>query len=226
MNQVELYCISGLAANKTLFSRLQLSESITIHSINFRMPEPGESLRDYAIRLGQQITHDRISLLGVSFGGMLVAELGKYLKTHSTIKVDEVIIVSSVLNEASFPWFMNLGCRFRLYKILPYKLINRVGERFVGFDKNCTKEELEIKINMLKSTDWQMLKRQLYMIMQWQANNMDLPVHHIHGDADKLFPVRLVKPQYIINGGNHFMVYQKAGEISQIISKILFRDLN
>lgn len=224
MNQVELYCISGLAANKNLFSRLQLSANVSIHPIAFQMPETKESLRDYAIRLGQQISHDRVSLLGVSFGGMLVTELAKYLKTHTTIIVDEVIIISSVLNAASFPWFMNLGCRFRLYKILPYKMINRVGERFVGFDKNCTKEELEIKINMLKSTDWQMLKRQLYMIMQWQATHSDLSVHHIHGDADKLFPLKRVKPQYIINGGNHFMVYQKAVEISQIVRKILIKD--
>lgn len=223
MNSVELYCISGLAANNTLFSRLDLGKNIRVHTIHFRMPDANESLRDYAIRLGQQISHDRISLLGVSFGGMLVAELAKYLKAETSVTVDEVIIISSVLNASSFPWFMHLANRMKLYKILPYRMINKVGERFVGFDKNCTKEELELKINMLKSTDWQMLKRQLYMIMQWRATAYELKIHHIHGNADKLFPVKLVKPQYIINGGNHFMVYQKAAEISGIISKILVK---
>ncbi|MGK6351614.1 hypothetical protein [Parapedobacter sp. DT-150] len=43
---------------------------------------------------------------------------------------------------------------------------------------------------------------------------------HIHGTADRILPFRFVKADYVIPGGSHLMVVNRAKEISDIIAGI------
>ena len=45
-------------------------------------PEKGESLASYAKRMSQRVEHKNPVLLGVSFGGILVQEMAKYLRVR------------------------------------------------------------------------------------------------------------------------------------------------
>jgi hypothetical protein len=40
---------------------------------------------------------------------------------------------------------------------------------------------------------------------------------HIHGTADDILPIKYTTPNYVIEGGSHFMVYAKAAEIMAFI---------
>jgi len=44
---------------------------------------------------------------------------------------------------------------------------------------------------------------------------------HIHGDQDRIFPIKNIKPDYVIKGGTHMMVWNRADEISAIINGLL-----
>ena len=52
------------------------------------------TISEYALKMTQEITHENPILVGVSFGGMLVQEMARHIKTR------KVIVVSSVKNES------------------------------------------------------------------------------------------------------------------------------
>jgi hypothetical protein len=46
-------------------------------------------------------------------------------------------------------------------------------------------------------------------------------VIRIHGSKDKLFPLRNTHADYVIEGGEHFMIVQRGEEISLLLNKLL-----
>ncbi|EPR73601.1 hypothetical protein ADIWIN_1631 [Winogradskyella psychrotolerans RS-3] len=70
----------GMAANPTIFEHIKLpQEDYEIHWLEWQIPDINETLNAYAQRMCKFIEHDDIVLLGVSFGGILVQEMSKFL---------------------------------------------------------------------------------------------------------------------------------------------------
>jgi pimeloyl-ACP methyl ester carboxylesterase len=66
------YFISGLGADKRIFSKLKLNEKINIIHIDWITHNKNESLAAYAERLSNVIDITQpFALVGVSFGGMI-----------------------------------------------------------------------------------------------------------------------------------------------------------
>jgi pimeloyl-ACP methyl ester carboxylesterase len=190
-----IYCISGLGADERAFSRLQLPGT-DLHFIKWIDPEPNESFTDYAKRMSCFITEPEPIIIGLSFGGMLAVELTKL------IKVKKLILISSVKTRNEEPWWM----RTLLYPIENY---------FLG---THTKPEKKLANHFRETVNKEYLKWAIHQIVNW--SNVTIPPNclHIHGNADKLFPIRYVKADYVIDKGSHFMVFNKADEIGRIIS--------
>jgi alpha/beta superfamily hydrolase len=55
-------------------------------------------------------------------------------------------------------------------------------------------------------------------IVNWKNEIIPENTIHIHGNADKILPIRFVKPDYTINKAGHFMIVHNAREIDVIIS--------
>jgi hypothetical protein len=58
-------------------------------------------------------------------------------------------------------------------------------------------------------------------VVNWKNTTIAAPVIHLHGNADNLLPLRFVQANYIIAGGDHFMVGTKAKKLSEIIIKLI-----
>ena len=65
--------------------------------LEWELPLDNESLSEYAQRISKKVTHKNPVLIGVSFGGILVQEMAKFLE------VSKVIIISSVKSNLEFP---------------------------------------------------------------------------------------------------------------------------
>jgi hypothetical protein len=52
---------------------------------------------------------------------------------------------------------------------------------------------------------------------QWQPPNL----FQIHGDADRMFPVRNLSPTHVIRNGGHLMIINKAAEVNAALKEIL-----
>ena len=86
-NLTHIYLMPGLAANPLIFEYIKLpEEKYKIHWLEWQIPEKTETLQDYAKRMCKFIEHDNIVLLGVSFGGILVQEMSKYIKLKRLLK--------------------------------------------------------------------------------------------------------------------------------------------
>ena len=187
-------------------------------------------MRTYALRLVEQVSHKEIVLLGVSFGGMLASELSSIdhenRSTGNTVsglpfRVLKTIIISSCSHHEQLPALMHWTAKTKLHKAVPYSLIlrNKTLNRFV-FDLKSKKEELYLKRIMLNSTGIELIKRSVHIILNWKTHRHPQVVH-IHGTSDRLLLPGKIKPDYWVEGGGHFMVWNRAGEINEILQKLL-----
>ncbi|MCU0404936.1 MAG: alpha/beta hydrolase [Chitinophagaceae bacterium] len=213
MADQHIYCISGLGADFRIFSKLKIPGA-ELHGIEWKMPENHDTLPAFAATLCRQIKHENALLLGVSFGGMLSVEIQKILQLR------KVIIVSSCKTRNELPAYMRTAGKIGLHKVIPYWSVtqNKQLNRFI-FDTRSREEELYLKRMMLAETRIEFIKRSVNMILHWQNKSCPGNVVHIHGKADKLLLPRNVKADYWIEDGGHFMIWNLADRISEIITK-------
>jgi pimeloyl-ACP methyl ester carboxylesterase len=225
--KLQVYCISGLGADRRIFSKLKL-ENADLHFIDWTLPEQGDTMRSYALTLAKQVKHEEIVLVGVSFGGMLATELTTISKENSLtddpafpFRIIKTFIISTCKTHRQFPLPMRWASYVKLHKAAPYSLILRNSRlnRFV-FDLKSRDEELYLKRLMLDSTNLELIKRSVNIIFNWKAEP-EADVIHIHGTADRLFPARNIKADHWVKDGGHFMVWNKAHEISGIMQDAL-----
>ncbi|WP_343522085.1 alpha/beta hydrolase [Pedobacter sp.] len=211
------YFISGLGADKRIFSKLKLNEKIKIIHIDWIDPVKNESLAAYARRLSKMIDQSQpFALIGVSFGGMIAVEIAKVLNPLTTI------IISSTMLSTHLPAIYRLAGKLGLLKLIPAKLLkssNKFTQNYYFGTRSSSEETLLGKI--IKDTDPYFLKWAIGSILSWENKVKPERIFHIHGTNDKILYSKKSKPDFVIQKGTHFMVYQNAREISEIIDEMI-----
>lgn len=208
----EIVLISGLGADKRVFNFLDLSGYKT-HCIEWLDPLEDESIENYATRLRTQITIDNPVIIGVSFGGVMAIEIGKQ------IPVKKIILISSVENKTEIPLQNRWIGIFKLNKIIPAKLFNKVNDGMFWFFGVENENEKQLLRNIMGDTNPVFLKWGVDRLLNWRNETEPANVVSIHGSEDRLFPGK--KADYIIEGGGHLMIINKSEEISVIVRKEL-----
>lgn len=163
----------------------------------------------------EKIQHPSPVLLGVSFGGMIAIEIAKQ------IPLAKLIIVSSIKTANELPRWMKLTGKFQLHKILPtrsYKITERYDNRRLGISNE---EELKLVNAYREKMDPVYYNWAVHQVLSGKNNWYPGDIVHIHGDHDKIFPVKNLNPTHIIQGGSHIMMLNKAQEVSQCINSVL-----
>jgi pimeloyl-ACP methyl ester carboxylesterase len=210
----KVYFISGLGADKRVFSFLDLSFCEPVY-IDWLPPLANESLEQYALRLRQQIPGNRPVIVGISLGGMLVTEMAKADKDIKGI------IISSNKTAAEFPGYLRIGSYVPVYKWMPAALTKQmmmISKRILGAKG---KEQQEVLKQIIRDTDTSFAKWAIGAILHWKNTIVPENLVHIHGTADKLLPYRLVKADHTIPGGTHVMTMDHHQEITDILKKLI-----
>lgn len=201
--KMHLYLMPGMAASPKIFEYLRLPEIFEVHLLDWILPHKGESLSSYSLRLSQHIHHPRPVLLGVSFGGILIQEIAKHIDYES------LIVVSSVKTQAELPSKMLLARYTKIHKLLPLSLIDTM-EYWKGFSffENLSRriEFYERYIGMRSPfyLDWAIDK-----IVHWQQSTPLPRTIHIHGDCDRVFPIKNIQNAVIVPNGTHIMIINR-----------------
>ena len=58
-------------------------------------------------------------------------------------------------------------------------------------------------------------------LLAWYNKEIFAPIVQIHGEQDRLLPVRYLKPDHIVKAGGHLMVLEQAPTISKLIQQVL-----
>lgn len=203
-SKTHVYFMPGMAANSTIFEHIQLPEDLfEIHLLNWKIPLQGESINEYAFRMTQEVTHDDPVLVGVSFGGILVQEMARIIKTR------KVVVVSSVKHESELPKRMKIAKKTKAYKLLPTGLVNNVDILAkYAFGEVVTKR-LELYEKYLSIRDKSYLDWAIENIINWKSQGVLDNLIHVHGDKDAVFPVGNIKDHINIKGGTHIMIISK-----------------
>mgnify|MGYP003861939147 FL=1 len=207
----------GLAAGPEIFKKLTLNkEKYTFHYLKWIKPlDVEEKIDNYALRLSAKITEENPVLVGVSFGGIMVQELAKFLNPR------KVIIISSVKSPDELPQRFRFAKFTRIYKLFPIKVIENFEDYTKYFLGKTLKKKADLYKKYLYVRSKESLKWSIYNIIKWEQIKPIENIIHIHGSADTVFPIKNIKNAIEIKEGTHIMILTKAKKISKIIDEIL-----
>jgi esterase/lipase len=206
---LKIYGISGLGADKRVFDFLNLDYPLI--PLEWIEPIENESLKDYSERLSKVIdTKSDFAIMGVSFGGLVAVEISKVLKPRLTILIssaetrNELRIIYRIVGKTGF-----------LNK-LPKKMFDlpRILARFVFGTQNK-----KLLNSILDDTELTFAKWAINELVSWDNLDKIENVVRIHGTKDKLIPWSGLEKVELIENGEHFMIVDRAEEISELINK-------
>jgi pimeloyl-ACP methyl ester carboxylesterase len=209
-----IYCISGMGADEKAFINLQVN-GYELKFIPWIRPHKNERIEHYAERMAKYIKHDSPILLGLSFGGMVSIEIAKQMP------VKKIFIVSSIKSYSELPGWMKVAATLKLHKLLPtrsYKIMDKIDNRRLGVSN---KEERDMVNAYRKNADPDHINWSIHQVMNWKNNWQPDNIIHIHGDKDKIFPIKKIKPTHVIKDGTHMMIYNRAKDVSAFIEREL-----
>ena len=197
---MKIYAFSGLGADERVFNALKLNYDLEV--LAWKPFVANETMSSYAKKMIEDLDLSiPYCFLGLSFGGMLVAELSK---SHSAC-----IVISSVLNPGELPWWFRLN--IPVYK-LP-TILFKVTRTWV-YPLFGVKDKKLIK-NILIDTDPEFIKNAVYLIVNWKFSEKGV-VFRIHGDYDLIVPKPNIKME-TVNGG-HLIILDESEKISKLIN--------
>jgi alpha/beta superfamily hydrolase len=204
MSKIHVYFMPGLAASSLIFERIKLpTEQFETHLLDWFMPLPSQSLEDYAKQMADKVTHRNPVLIGVSFGGVLVQEMSKFLKPK------KVIIISSVKSNKELPQRMKIAKTTKAYKLLPTGMAQNLEVLSKFAFGGVIKQRLKLYEKYMSMRDKAYLDWSIEQIINWNRVEVDPEVVHIHGDADEVFPVKNIKNYIPIKDATHIMILSK-----------------
>jgi len=210
----EIYLFSGLGADKRAFQNLDLS-AYKPTFIEWVKPEKKESIEHYAKRLLSQIKTDKPILIGVSFGGIMAVEVAKHIET------EKIILISSAKSKKEIPFYFRFSGALRLHRLMPMHLLKNPNFVFHWLFGIRSESEKNILGNILKDTDPVFLVWAIEKISSWSNQIIHKNLVHIHGTDDRIFPFRLLKADFSIKGGGHFMILNRAEELSRLLKSLI-----
>lgn len=216
---IHVYLMPGMAASSLIFEHIRFPEqTFKVHKLEWIMPTTKETIGQYAQRMVKKIEHDNIVLLGVSFGGVLVQEMSKY------IKVRKLIIVSSVKNRQELPRRMKLARLTKTYRFLPTRLAGNLDVLAkYAFGKAIAKR-LELYKKYLSVSDSGYLDWAIREMVCWNQTENIENIVHIHGDKDMVFPIRYINNCIVIPNGTHIMIINKYRWFNKNLPKLIMQD--
>ncbi len=211
-----IYVFSGLGADERVFYKIDFGYYNTVF-IKWITPRKNELIEDYALRLTTQIITKNPILIGLSFGGMMAVEVAKHIAT------EKIILLSSAKNRNEIPSYFRMAGMLGIHKIIPASLLIKANIFTNWFFSSRTLAEKKMLSAILHDTDPVFLKWAIAKIATWKNRTIQNNVHHIHGSADRILPLRNIKANTIVADGAHLMLVTNSEQISGLLKELLER---
>jgi len=207
---MDIYCFSGLGADKRVFSFLKLKSPYKLVTVDWIKPLSNELLEEYSKRISAKIqTKKSFGVLGVSFGGVIAQEVSRIVKPKFTL------IVSSVSKTNQIPFLLKYTPNLIL-KSMPtvlFKLPKPIANHFFGANNK------KLLHQILMDTDPRFVKWALFAFKNWKSDSFIPSRFFISGDKDRI--IKPIDNSIRIPGGGHFMIVDLANEVSGEINIFL-----
>ena len=213
-----VYLMPGMAANPLIFEGLHFPVNFVIHYLEWLLPKQKESLNSYCKRLSANIKGSNIILIGVSFGGIIVQEISKF------ISVKKTIIISSVKTKKELPFMMTIGKSTGLYKYVPVNWIDNVESLAKFVFGPSIKKKIGLYRRYLSVRDEHYLKWCIDKIINWDNEKVSKNLIHIHGSLDLVFPSVYISNAILVKNATHAMILTKASWLNKNIPELILKN--
>jgi hypothetical protein len=210
---MRIILITGFALDKRAFlpldlppDRFQLVDLIPVNG--------GETLREYALRMGRQlgVTGDDV-IGGVSLGGMLALEIAKAMGARGLI----------LIATATHP--RHVRKRFLLLapiaRIVPEFLIRKIFTmipRVLSWQNMLSPSGQALLADIMGHFPAALLKSLPFKIMRWPGCEPTAPVRRLHSEGDWLIrPNGDLGSQVILKGRNHLVTVSHPPEVRRFL---------
>jgi hypothetical protein len=207
------YLIPGLGADERVFRRLRLAG--TVHILQWLAPQsPTEPLAHYAARLAEAVPlHAPCWLVGVSFGGLLAQEIGRWRP------LARVVLISSLGQPADLPPLLRVARATKLHRLVPFGLLKwlpRLAQWFFGARGGT---EYRLLRQILHDTDPAFARWATAQLLAWRGPGLP-GIVRLHGTRDRLLPAGAAHIDYRVPGAGHFLIVSHAVQVSQMLNEL------
>ncbi|WP_312820023.1 alpha/beta hydrolase [Kaistella carnis] len=211
---MKLYVVSGLGADFKVLEKITFPQNLEVVFLDWIMPEKNEGFHHYVKRMADRIDDSEpFSLLGYSFGGIIVQEIDK-------IKAAEkVVIMGSIKSHKEKSRFIKLGEVTKIPRFLPQQLFNINSATVYSLARGIVDPKNPKLLDYFTVRDTYYLKWSIEKVSAWKFEE-NPKVIQILGSKDIVFPLKYSKPDYVVQNGTHLFPATKPKEVSKILSEI------
>lgn len=208
-----LFLLPGIGGDERLFDAQRAVRDI--RTVIWIPPaHRRETMAQYAQRLAAQLPIDvPFDLGGSSFGGMVALELARCLAPRN------VFLFGSCRSPQSIA--PSLRALRWLAPVVPDRMLHPPSSlqcpvaRWFGA---TTAAHIRIFADMLASTPLEFIRWASNAIATWKGvSELPMPIHHVHGERDRLIPVRRVHADRVISGAGHLLNVTHANDVNAFI---------
>jgi len=208
-----LFVLSGIGGDERLFDAQRAVRDI--RPITRILPiDRAETLQHYARRLADEMhINEPFDLGGSSFGGMIALELARHLLPQN------VFLFGSCRSSRSVA--PSLHAFGRLAGIVPDRLLHPprplhpLVARWFGATSAA---HVQLFADMLAATPTAFIRWASSAVFSWPGvAELPMPIHHVHGERDRLIPLRRVTPDHVIHGAGHLLNLTHADAVNDFI---------
>ena len=198
---MNLVFLPGLAADDRMFHNLKQDFPEAIF-FNWIQPIENENLQNYVQRLVSKLAKDKeYFLVGASFGGIVAQEMSKVINTQG------ILIIGSLRGSDNFSFLQKLYLEaFSRKSMVNLLTLNR---------------QSRVQKRRLSGRQGQFLRWAYGQLKNWKSSKIHIPVYHIHGTDDNVFPIDRVNPDRVVNGGSHNLLHSHPQEVKRYLGEVL-----
>lgn len=210
------YFISGLGADASVFSRLELDPAIEVVHLPWFKPEANETIQQYAGRMAAKINEpETAALVGLSFGGVVAVEISKL------IGLRQLILLNSIAHRGQMPLQLKAVAATQAHRLTPTSLLLANHQLAYHFFGARTQDQKALLSRLLETADHDVVTWSIDQLVNWKNEKAPDRFVHIHGSADVVFPLKNVKADFVVEDGPHFMVFTHPREVNTLLNQVL-----
>lgn len=210
-----LVLLPGLGADQRLFDP-QRRQFVDLVAPPWLEPLARESLASYAERMSERIrdsvpANSRIVLGGVSFGGMLAAQMAPLLKP------DAIVLIGSALHPSEISFKLRTMAFAGKWMPVPPSATTRImGRAFIRTLGPMKREHRHFLETMIDAIPFSFLRWAGDAIFGWEGRaKFECRLVRLHGDRDRIIPLPKHGLVHVIRGAGHVPSVSHADEVNQ-----------
>lgn len=212
--ETPLILLSGMGADESVFAAQKRAFP---HLIVPKWPRPKgqENFEGYCERLAKELDPGRPCFIGgASFGGLVALEMARYLNPLACF------LIGSIRGPDQLP------TRIRAMKLLepaiglaPVSMLQWSAGKSMSSAKQLGEKHIHGVMHQFTQADAATLRWSARQILKWNNANNQILIRQIHGDRDRVFPIRNIEADEIVKGGGHVISMTHSDQVTEFLRR-------